>query len=86
MKLGVLTDPLQPDKALAAVVGNRPRPRSEILKQLWQYIKEKSLQDTARRVIRADHRRLAVLGGKKEVSIFQVFSLVNDHLRRPRGK
>ena len=86
MKLLVLTDPLQPDKALAAVVGDRPRPRAEILKQLWQYIKEKGLQDTPRRVIKADNRLLAVLGGKKEVSIFQVSSLVNDHLRRPRGK
>jgi len=31
--------PMQPDPALAAVVGNNPMPRTEITKKLWQYIK-----------------------------------------------
>ena len=86
MKLGIRTGPLQPDKALAAIIGSNPRPRSEIFKQVWQYIKERDLQDSGRRVVTADHRLLPVFGGKKQVSIFQVSSLVNDHLKRPRGK
>ena len=31
--------PVQPDKALAAVVGSEPLPRTELTKKLWEYIR-----------------------------------------------
>ena len=46
---------LKPDKVLAEIVGTEPRPRSEILKDFWQYIKEQGLQDSDRRVVNAAH-------------------------------
>jgi chromatin remodeling complex protein RSC6 len=33
-----LSKPVQPDAALAAVVGKDPLPRSELTKKLWEYM------------------------------------------------
>ena len=47
--------PLQPDAALAEVVGDKPIPRTEITKRLWAYIKKNKLQNPKnRRNIDAD--------------------------------
>ncbi|HET6701468.1 MAG TPA: SWIB/MDM2 domain-containing protein [Gemmatimonadaceae bacterium] len=73
--------PMQPDGALAAVVGDRAMPRTEITKKLWQYIKRNGLQDAKeRRMINADDRLRSVFGGKKQVSMFEMTKLVNRHM------
>jgi chromatin remodeling complex protein RSC6 len=72
---------MQPDAALAAVVGDRPMPRTEITKKLWQYIKRNGLQDAKeRRMINADDRLRTVFGGKRQVSMFEMTKLVNRHI------
>ena len=74
--------PMQPDEALAAVVGSGPLPRTEITKKLWQYIKRKGLQDQKeRRMINADDALKVVFGGKSRVSMFDMTKLVNKHLK-----
>ena len=74
--------PVQPDAKLAAVVGDKPMPRTELTKKLWGYIKKKSLQDAKnRRMINADDKLMAVFGGKKQVSMFEMTKLVNKHVR-----
>jgi len=35
--------PVQPDAKLAAVVGSKPLPRTELTKKLWDYIKKNKL-------------------------------------------
>jgi chromatin remodeling complex protein RSC6 len=35
-----LSKPVQPDAALAAVVGKEPLPRTELTKRLWEYIRK----------------------------------------------
>jgi len=73
--------PMQPDAALAAVVGEKPIPRTEIVKKLWVYIKKNSLQDKVnRRNINADEKLLVVFGGKKTVSMFDMTKLVSKHM------
>jgi upstream activation factor subunit UAF30 len=73
---------VQPDAALAAVVGNNPMPRTEITKKLWDYIKANGLQDEKnRRNINADDKLLPVFGGKKQVTMFEMTSLVNKHMK-----
>ena len=73
--------PMQPDDALAAVVGDRAMPRTEITKKLWQYIKRNGLQDQKeRRMINADDRLRTVFGGKRQVSMFEMTKLVNRHI------
>jgi len=74
--------PMQPDAALAAVVGSSPMPRTEITKKLWGYIKRKGLQDAKeRRMINADDALKAVFGGKGKVSMFEMTKLVNKHIK-----
>jgi upstream activation factor subunit UAF30 len=74
--------PMQPDDALAAVVGSGMLPRTEITKKLWQYIKRNGLQDAkVRRNINADDKLGRVFGGKKQVSMFEMTKLVNKHIK-----
>ena len=40
-----LAKPVQPDEALAAIVGPEPLPRTELTKRVWAYIREHQLQD-----------------------------------------
>jgi len=73
--------PLQPDNALAAVVGSKPLPRTEIVKKLWDYIKKNGLQDAKnKRNINADAALSAVFDGKKQVSMFEMTKLVSKHV------
>jgi upstream activation factor subunit UAF30 len=69
--------PVQPDDKLAAVVGSRPLPRSELTKKLWDYIKKNGLQDKKIRTqINADDKLRPVFNGKSQVSMFEMAKLV----------
>lgn len=73
--------PMSISEELAAVVGGKPIPRTEVVKKLWAYIKKNKLQDTKnRRNINADDNLKAVFGGKKTVSMFEMTKLVSKHL------
>jgi upstream activation factor subunit UAF30 len=73
---------LQPDPTLAAVVGAKEMPRTEVTKKIWAYIKKHGLQDQKnRRNINADEKLLPLFGGKKSVSMFEMTKLVNQHLK-----
>jgi chromatin remodeling complex protein RSC6 len=73
--------PMTPSPALAAVIGPKPRPRSQVAKSLWDYIKKNKLQDAKnRRNINADANLKAVFGGKGTVSMFEMTKLVSKHL------
>jgi chromatin remodeling complex protein RSC6 len=72
---------MTPSSALAAVVGSKPLPRTEVTKKVWEYIKKNKLQDAKnKRNINADAALAAVFGGKKTVSMFEMTKLVNKHL------
>ena len=74
--------PMMPDAHLAAVVGDKAIPRTEITKKLWQYIKRRHLQDKKnRRMINADDNLRAVFGGKRQVSMFEMTKLVSRHMK-----
>jgi chromatin remodeling complex protein RSC6 len=74
--------PMTPSAELAAVIGPKPRPRSEVAKSLWDYIKKNKLQDTKnKRNINADENLKKVFGGKKTVSMFEMTALVSKHLK-----
>ena len=66
---------------LAVVVGKGPMPRSEVVKELWKYIKGKNLQDpNNKRNIIADEALKKVFGGKAVVNMFEMTKLVSKHL------
>lgn len=73
--------PMQVSPELAAVVGEGPMPRSEVVKALWVYIKKNGLQDSVnKRNINADENLKKVFGGKATVSMFEMTKLVSKHL------
>lgn len=73
--------PMKVSETLAAVVGPKPIPRTEVTKKLWQYIKKNNLQDKVqRRQINADDKLKAVFGGRASVSMFEMTKLVSKHL------
>jgi upstream activation factor subunit UAF30 len=79
--------PQQPDAVLAAIVGPEPRPRTEITKRVWAYIKAHGLQDpTDRRVIFARTPEFrALLQGANACSMFQLPQFVFGHTTPAEG-
>ena len=74
--------PMTPSPELAAVIGPKAVPRSQVAKGLWDYIKKNKLQDAKnRRLINADDKLRAVFGGKGQVNMFEMTKLVSRHLK-----
>jgi len=74
--------PVEPDEDLAAIVGAEARPRTEMTKRLWDYIKSEDLQDPKdRRVIRADAKLARVFDGKRRVSMLEIARYLNGHVQ-----
>ena len=60
-----LMKPVQPDDALAVIVGSTPLPRAELTKKLWDYIKKNKLQDEKKgTLINADDALKGSLGAR----------------------
>ena len=73
--------PMKVSEELARVVGAGPMPRSEVVKNLWVYIKKNNLQDKDnKRNINADDALKAVFGGNAMVNMFEMTKLVSKHL------
>jgi upstream activation factor subunit UAF30 len=74
--------PLTPGEKLAAVIGDKPAPRTEIVKKIWDYIKKNNLQDKKnKRMINAD-AKLKPLFNKDQVSMFDLAKIVNDNIKK----
>ena len=73
-----------PSEALAAVIGPESVARPQVIKKLWDYIKNQGLQDARdKRTIRADEKLLKVFG-KEQVSMFEIAGIVGKHLGKPQ--
>jgi len=72
--------PMTPSAALAAVIGKKAIPRTEVTKKVWEYIKKHKLQDAAnKRMINAD-AKLQPIFEKPQVSMFEMTKLISGHL------
>ena len=81
MANSALSKPMTLTPALAAVVGAGPMARSDVVKQLWVYIKANNLQDPSnKRNIMADEKLKVGFGGKAVVDMFEMTKLVSAHL------
>jgi chromatin remodeling complex protein RSC6 len=77
-----LMQPITVDAELAAVVGNEPMPRTQVIKKMWDYIKANDLQDKEnRRMINADETLKVVFDGKDQVSMFELAKVINNHVK-----
>ncbi|MCX5784304.1 MAG: SWIB/MDM2 domain-containing protein [Elusimicrobia bacterium] len=74
--------PMTPDTILSDIIGNKPVPRTEIVKKLWVYIKKYNLQDKKnKRNINADEKLLKFFGGKKQVTMFELAKFIGKHAK-----
>lgn len=72
---------LTPSAALAAVIGDKAIPRTEIVSKLWVYIKKNGLQDKLnKRMVNAD-AKLKEVFGKAQVSMFELAGLIGKHVK-----
>ncbi|MBP7452513.1 MAG: DNA topoisomerase III [Ottowia sp.] len=71
---------LKPSPALAALIGEGPFGRGEVMKLLWDYIKAHNLQDPKdKRTIVADDKLRPILGADS-VGMFKLAGVVGGHL------
>ena len=71
-----------PSADLAPIVGDKPLPRSQVTKKVWDYIKANGLQDQKnKRMINADDKLRKIFNGKNQVSMFEMTALVSKHLK-----
>lgn len=73
---------LTPSAALADVIGNKPVPRTDIIKKIWDYIKKNKLQDAKnKRMINADAKLKVLFAGKAQVSMFDIAKIVSNNVK-----
>ena len=71
----------RPSAALAAVIGETPLARPQVMKALWDYIKAQGLQDAKdKRLVNADAKLLAVFD-KPQANMFELAGLIGKHLQ-----
>lgn len=74
--------PMKPTEILAAIIGPKALPRTEVTKRIWVYIKKNKLQDKVKRtVINADAKLKAVFGGRAKATMFELTKYVSKHLK-----
>ena len=79
-KPGGLVKPMQPDAALAEIVGAKPVALSAVVKRIWVHIKAKGLQDPKNGRLITPDEKLAPVFGAKQISMFEITKLVSKHL------
>ncbi|TAJ58529.1 MAG: hypothetical protein EPO58_05945 [Chitinophagaceae bacterium] len=73
--------PMTANDKLAAVIGNKPLSRGQIVKKLWDYFKKNNLQDAKnKRMINAD-ALLKPLFGKAQVSMFEIGGIISKNVK-----
>lgn len=72
----------QPDEILGAVVGSKPKPRTQITKKLWEYIKDNDLQSKkdGRVILAKKDKKLRKLLGADEVNMMKMTGIVSKHM------
>ena len=74
--------PMKPSEILAAIIGPKALPRTQVTKKIWQYIKKNKLQDEVKRtIINADEHMKKLFGGKNKVTMFELTKHVSKHLK-----
>ena len=72
---------LTPSKELAAIIGDEPLARTEVINKLWGYIKENKLQDpNDSQTINTDAKLEKLFGGKKQVKILEMTPFITQNL------
>ncbi len=72
---------MTPSAALAAVIGDKAMPRTEVTKKIWEYIKKNGLQDKAKKTMINADAKLKEIFGRAQVTMFEMTKLISNHLK-----
>jgi chromatin remodeling complex protein RSC6 len=77
-----LMQKFKPDATLAAIVGAKPRPRSQYMKDIWVFIKKEKLQDpkNGQHILAKKNNKFHKWAGKDKITMFEVMSILNKHI------
>ncbi len=73
--------PMTPSPELAAVIGDKPMPRTEVTKKVWEYIKKHDLQDKTKRTMINPDAKLKGVVGNNPISMFSMTKEISGHLK-----
>ena len=76
-----LMQPLQPSNELAAIVGKDPLPRPQMVKKVWDYIKQNNLQNPQNKREIVSDDKLRKVFGKDKVTMFEMNKHLAAHLK-----
>jgi DNA topoisomerase-1 len=72
---------------LAAIVGEKEMPRTQVTKKVWEYIKAHKLQDEKdKRVIVPDEKLAKVFGNNEPMQMFQMTKVLSQHMTKQEKK
>ena len=66
---------MTPSAQLAAIIGSKPVPRTEVTKKVWEYIKANKLEDSAKKTMINADAKLKEIFKKGRVSMFEMTKL-----------
>lgn len=72
---------MTPSAQLAAIIGDKALPRTEVTKKVWEYIKKNGLQDSAKKTMINADAKLKEIFKKAQVSMFEMTKLISSHLK-----
>lgn len=80
-KRGISWEELELSDELKNIIGDEPRPRTQVVKDIWNYIKEHNLQnpDNKKEII-CDDKLRPIFGDK--TSMFQMHGKLSNHLTK----
>ncbi|CAA7393554.1 unnamed protein product [Spirodela intermedia] len=69
--------------AMQELLGVAEIPRTQAVKQIWNYIKQNDLQDpTDKKVIICDEKLKPIFGGRDRVGFLEISGLINPHFTK----
>merc|ERR1719367_318397 len=66
---------------LSAIIGKKEACRSEIVKELWAYLKKNNLQDPEQKQWFTPDKKMAKVFGKDKTKGFTMTKFINPHLK-----
>merc|ERR1712179_281111 len=66
---------------LSSIIGKKEASRSEIVKELWAYLKKNNLQDPEMKQWFTPDKKMAKVFGKDKLKAFSMTKFINPHLK-----
>lgn len=82
-RMPAIIRPMVPSEKLKTFVDDRAMPRSEVLKTLVAYVRERELQDPMNKTMVLCDERLGDLLGVEKCTILQISKHITKHLKKP---